>query len=137
MFSMIPSLETAISPRFPMCWRTLLFFRKALTLALLGAVCMLPGQLARGDDMTIYAIVLKDHKFDPAEIHVPSGKPFVVDVTNSDGDADEFEMLLPAIERSLQPGQEAKLRIRPLGPGHFPFFGESDPDSEHGVFVSE
>lgn len=93
--------------------------------------------LACADDLTTYQITLKDHRFTPAEIHVPTGKPFLVVVTNSNDAADEFEMLLPAVEKPLQPGQQGKLRIRPLGPGRFPFFGESDPDNEQGVFVSE
>jgi hypothetical protein len=92
---------------------------------------------ARADDLKTYEIVLKDHHFTPAEIHVPTGKPFIVLVTNASEGADEFEMLLPALEKTLQPGQQGKVRIRPLGPGHFPFFGESDPDNEQGVFISE
>ena len=92
---------------------------------------------ARADDLKTYEIVLKDHRFTPAEIHVPTGKPFFVLVTNASDGADEFEMLLPAVEKGLQPGQQGKVRIRPLGPGRFPFFGESDPDNEQGVFVSE
>ena len=95
------------------------------------------SSLAVADDMTIYQIELKDHKFTPSEIHVPTGKPFLVVVTNDNDAADEFEMLLPAVERPLQPGQQGKVRVRPLGPGRFPFFGESDPDNEQGVFVSE
>jgi hypothetical protein len=101
----------------------------ALGLALAGA--------ARAEDLTTYAITLKNHRFTPKEIHVPTGKPFLVLVTNADNAADEFEMLLPALERVIMPGEQGLMRIRPLGPGRFPFFGESDPDSEQGVIVSE
>jgi hypothetical protein len=89
------------------------------------------------DDLTTYAITLKDHHFTPAEIHVPSGKPFIVVVTNADPAAEEFEMLLPPLERIVRPGEQGKVKIRPLAPGRFPFFGENDPDSERGAFVSE
>jgi hypothetical protein len=92
---------------------------------------------AYSDDLATYSITLKDHHFTPSEIHVPTGKPFVVLVTNADPAAEEFEMLLPALERVIQPGEQGKMRIRPLGPGRFPIFGESDPDSERGAFVSE
>ena len=95
------------------------------------------ASLATADDLTTYQIVLESHKFTPSEIHVPTGKPFIVVVTNNNDAADEFEMLLPALERTLQAGQQGKMRVRPLGPGRFPFFGESDPDTEQGVFVSE
>ena len=92
---------------------------------------------ARADELPTYTLLLKDHKFTPSEIHVTSGKPFVVVVTNANGEADEFEMLLPAVEKGLAPGEQKQVRIRPLAPGRFPFFGETDPNSERGVFVSE
>jgi Cupredoxin-like domain len=91
----------------------------------------------RAEDIVTYEIMLKDHRFTPAEIHVPTGKPFNVLVTNATEGADEFEMLLPALEKTLAPGQQGKVRIRPLGTGRFPFFGESDPDDERGAFISE
>lgn len=106
-------------------------------LAAIGAVGLTFTGFARADDLATYEITLKDHKFTPSEIHVPNGKPFYVLVTNASDAADEFEMLLPALEKGLQPGQQGKVRMRPLGVGRFPFFGESDPDDERGVFVSE
>jgi Cupredoxin-like domain len=106
-------------------------------LAAIAALSLAVADLARADDLATYEIVLKDHKFTPSEIHVPNGKPFFVLVTNAGDSADEFEMLLPALEKGLQPGQQGKVKIKPLGVGRFPFFGESDPDDEHGAFVSE
>lgn len=104
------------------------------TFALLA---LMRADVASADDLTTYAITLQNHQFTPAEIHVPAGKPFIVVVTNANGDDDEFEMLFPALEKTLQPGQQGKVRIRPLAPGRFPFFGDADPDNERGVFVSE
>jgi hypothetical protein len=113
---------------------TLSFIRAVVAAALVfGAV-----DLVRADDeLTTYAITLKDHHFTPAEIHVPSGKPFIVVVTNADSAAEEFEMLLPPLERVVRPGEQGKVKMRPLAPGRFPFFGENDPDSERGAFISE
>jgi hypothetical protein len=105
--------------------------------AALSALCLAPACLARADDLATYEITLKDHHFNPAEIHVPTGKPFFVVVTNASDAPDEFEMLIPALEKTLQPGQQGKVKIKPLGPGRFPFFGESDPDNEQGAFMSE
>ncbi|MGA2042942.1 MAG: cupredoxin domain-containing protein [Roseiarcus sp.] len=89
------------------------------------------------EDLATYEVVLKNHAFAPAEIHVPTGKSFFVVVTNASEAADEFEMLIPAVEKGLQPGGQVRIRMRPLGIGRFPFFGESDPDNEKGAFVSE
>ena len=64
-----------------------------------------PPGLARADDLATYEITLKDHHFNPAEIHVPSGKPFFVcrhqvratPPTNS-------RCLIPALEKTLAAG---------------------------------
>ena len=103
----------------------------------LAAAVGLSIACARAEDLTTYTITLKNHRFAPAEIHVPSGKPFLVVVTNANGASDEFEMLLPPVERVIQAGEQGSVRIRPLGRGRFPFFGEADPDSEQGAFISE
>jgi hypothetical protein len=109
-----------------------LFFAGAFVL--LGLV---RAELASADDLATYEITLREHHFTPDEIHVPAGKPFIVVVTNASDGPDEFEMLFPALERPRQPGEQGKVRVRPLRPGRFPFFGESDPDNETGAFISE
>ena len=101
----------------------------AFVVASIGAV--------RAEDLATYSITLKNHRFTPAEIHVPSGKAFFVSVKNLDDTADEFEMHNPAIEKMIPPGEEGKARIRPLGPGRFPFFGDFHQDTAQGAFVSE
>jgi uncharacterized cupredoxin-like copper-binding protein len=101
----------------------------ALAVAVVGA--------AHAEDLATYSIVLKNHRFAPAEIHVPNGKPFFVSVNNVDDTADEFEMHRPAVEKVIPPGEKGKVRIRPLGLGRFPFFGDFHSDTAQGVIVSE
>ena len=100
-----------------------------LACAILGA--------ARAEDLATYAVTLRNHRFTPAEIHVPSGKPFFVVVTNADDTADEFEMHAPAVEKVVPPGDQGRVRIRPLAPGRFPFFGDFHQDTAQGAFISE
>ncbi len=101
----------------------------AFALAAVGA--------ASAEDLQTYSITLKNHRFTPTEIHVPTGKPFFVSVKNLDDTAEEFEMHNPAIEKVIPPGQEGKVRIRPLGPGRFAFFGDYHQDTAQGAIVSE
>jgi len=108
-----------------------------LRLSLTASALLVLAQPVLADDPPTYEITLTAHGFSPSEIHVAAGKPFFVLVKNGISHADEFEMLLPAVERGLQPGDQAKIRMRPLGQGRFPFFGENDPDNEKGAFVSE
>ncbi len=106
-------------------------------LAVLSAVLSLSALAARAEDLQTYALTLKNHKFTPAEIHVPTGKPFMISVTNLDDTADEFEMHAPAIEKVIPPGGEGKVRIRPLAPGRFTFVGEFHADTAQGAIISE
>lgn len=106
--------------------------------ALGGAVIALTfARAARAEDLQTYSITLKNHRFSPSEIHVPSGKPFNVSITNLDDTADEFDMQRPAVEKVIPPGGEGKVRIRPLSPGSFPFTGEFHADTAKGVIVAE
>ena len=108
-----------------------------LRAALAAAFAVAAIGAARAEDLATYSITLKNHRFAPAEIHVPSGKAFFVSVKNLDDTADEFEMHNPAIEKLIPPGEEGKARIRPLGPGRFPFFGDFHQDTAQGAIVSE
>ena len=98
--------------------------------------CVVAGS-ARAEDLATYSLTLKNHRFTPAEVHVPTGKAFFVSVKNLDDAADEFEMHAPAVEKVIPPGQEGRVRIRPLGPGRFPFMGEFHAETAQGVIVSE
>jgi Cupredoxin-like domain len=105
-----------------------------------SAICLLcPPAFgpAWAEDIVSYSVTLKNHRFIPAEIHVPSGKPFLVVVTNADDTPDEFEMNAPAVEKVIVPGQQGRVRIRPLAPGRFKFFDDFHQDTAQGAFVSE
>jgi hypothetical protein len=108
-----------------------------LVLRLAVGAAILAAATARAEDLKTYRLTLKDHKFTPAEIHVPSGAPFIVSVTNLDDTAEEFDMPRPAVEKIIPAGSEGKVRIRPLAPGRFPFTGEQHADTAKGAFVSE
>lgn len=108
--------------------------RGAALFAALGAAAI--GG-ARAEDLATYSLTLKNHRFTPAEIHVPTGKPFFIVVANQDDTADEFEMSNPAIEKLIAPGDQGRVRMRPLGPGRFVFFGDFHRDTAQGAIVSE
>ena len=82
-------------------------------------------------------VTLKDHRFSPAEIHLPAGKPAFLHVTNADESADEFEMRQLAIEKVVPAGDSVLVRLRPLGPGRYSFIGEFHEDTAQGVIIAE
>ena len=92
---------------------------------------------ARAEDLQTYSLTLKNHRFTPTELRVPNGKPFFVSVKNLDDTADEFEMSSPPVEKVIPPGEELKVRIRPLAVGSFKFKGDFHSDTAQGVIISE
>ena len=82
-------------------------------------------------------VTIKDHRFTPAEIHVPAGKPVTLNVKNEDETAEEFESHDLKIEKVIAGGTSGTVRLRPLDPGRYPFVGEYHEDTAKGVIVSE
>ena len=101
------------------------------------ALCLFAVAPAGAEDLKTYNVVIKGHKFQPAELHVVAGKPFLLVVVNQDAAADEFEMGSPPLEKVVQPGASGQMRVRPLAPGRFTFFDDFHPDTPNGAIVAE
>jgi hypothetical protein len=112
-----------------------------MKIATTGALALMIGlgatATALAEDLPEIAITLKDHRFTPAEVQVPTGKAVMLVVTNLDNQADEFEMHLPALEKVVPAGGTVKVRLRPLGVGSFPFFADFHRETGKGVIVSK
>ncbi len=93
--------------------------------------------LARADEPPQIKLNLKEHRFDPPELHVQAGKPVILFVTNEDDTAEEFDSTALKVEKIIAAGHYATIRLRPLGPGRYPFMGEFHPDTANGVVVAE
>lgn len=102
---------------------------------LLAGLCA--GAPSRADDPVQINVTLKDHRFEPAEIHVQTGKPTILLVTNQDDTAEEFDSSALKVEKVIVGGHYATIRLRPLGPGRYPFMGEYHSETAKGVVVSE
>jgi Cupredoxin-like domain len=106
------------------------------TIGWLGLALAL-GPSAGADELPTVPITIKDHRFVPAEVHVKTGQPTFLEVTNEDATAEEFESGKLAIEKVVVAGGKVKIRLRPLGPGRYTFFGDYHQDTAQGVIVSE
>ena len=103
--------------------------------ALLLASILAPGvPSARADDTVTLALTIKDHQFDPAEVHAPAGKPIAFRVKNLDTIAAEFESDTLHVERVIAAGGEAVVRVRPQQPGRYIFFDDFHRQTQ-GVLV--
>ena len=101
---------------------------------LIGFSWSSPGD---ADEVQNIPVTLKDHQFTPSEIHVPQGKPVMLTITNADATAEEFDSSALKVEKVIAGGTYGTVRLRPLGPGRYPFMGEYHPDTAKGVVVSE
>jgi Cupredoxin-like domain len=90
---------------------------------------------ARAQDAASVSIMLKDHKFSPAEPHAPAGKPIVITVKNLDAAPAEFESNMLRVEKVVTGGATITMRIRALEPGRYRFFDDFHPETEGFLVV--
>ena len=92
----------------------------------------------RGEEEVVtFTIVIKDHRFEPAEIRVPAGKRAVINLRNEDPTAEEFDSAELNIEKVIAGGRSGVVRLRPLDPGRYTFVGEYHSDTAKGVVIVE
>jgi hypothetical protein len=83
------------------------------------------------------ALVIKNHRFEPAEIRIPSGQKIKLLVHNQDASAEEFESHELNREKIIAGGAKATIFIGPLKPGRYPFYGEFNTKTAQGVVIAE
>jgi plastocyanin len=82
-------------------------------------------------------IVIRNHRFEPAELKVPANKPIALTVKNEDASSEEFESKEFKAEKVIAGKSQATIRISPLKPGRYKFFGEFHESTAKGVLVAE
>ena len=90
-----------------------------------------------GNEMAGIPVSLKDHRFFPAEIHVPANQPALILLNNHDGAAEEFDSTALKVEKVVPGHETGNVRIRPLPPGRYPFMGEYHADTARGVVIAD
>jgi plastocyanin len=104
----------------------------ALALAL-GAAISMPAAATEPE----VQIVIKDHRFEPAEVKVPAGKRVKLVVVNQDPTPEEFESHSLNREKVVPGGGKVTIFIGPLKPGKYPFYGEYNEATAKGVVIAE
>ena len=82
-------------------------------------------------------LVIKNHRFEPAELKVPAGQRVKLTVHNQDSTPEEFESHKLNREKVIAPGAKVVLFIGPLKPGKYEFVGEYNEATAKGVVVAE
>lgn len=84
-----------------------------------------------------FRIIIKDHKFEPAEIVVPANTKIKLIIENKDATPEEFESHAMHREKIIAGNRTAKILVGPLKPGNYPFFGEFHEDTARGVVIAK
>jgi hypothetical protein len=82
-------------------------------------------------------LVIKNHRFEPAELKVKAGEKIKLIVYNQDSTPEEFESHTMNREKLIPGGQKGTIYIGPLKPGRYTFFGEYNEKTAQGVVIAE
>jgi len=82
-------------------------------------------------------VVIRDHRFNPAEVHVPAGRKIRLVVDNQDATAEEFESHELNREKVIPGRAKATIFIGPLKPGRYPFVGEFNEATARGALIAK
>lgn len=103
----------------------------------LGLLAGLPAAYAQAPALPELTLTIEQHKFTPEELKVKAGQAFVLVVTNKDATSEEFESKELRVERIVPANKTLKLRMPPLKPGTYRFFGEYHEATAKGRIVAE
>ena len=112
--------------------------RAAVAIAvLLTANLLPPGGLARaaGNGNSSAHLLIREHRFEPSEIHLSAGTALQIAVENRDASVEEFESYDLDREQRVQPGEVLQVHVGPLKPGRYEFFGDFHRATAQGVLI--
>ncbi|MFO1219830.1 MAG: cupredoxin domain-containing protein [Burkholderiaceae bacterium] len=109
---------------------------RRLFVASLAAATALGAASAKAAEPEVL-LVIKNHRFEPAEVKVPAGQRIKLVVHNQDATPEEFESRSLNREKVVPAGAKATIFIGPLAPGRYPFAGEYNEATAKGVVVAE
>lgn len=101
--------------------------------AALGAIVAAASALGAQQGGAI-AISVKDHHFQPAEVHAPANQPLAITVKNLDTTPMEFESVSLRVEKVVTPGAAGTVHVRPLAPGRYEFYDDFHQETR-GILV--
>jgi plastocyanin len=86
---------------------------------------------------TEFKLVIKDHRFTPAELAVPAGQKVRLTIENQDPTPEEFESYELNREKVVPGNGTIVVFVGPLKPGKYEFFGEFNQATARGWLVAK
>jgi len=82
-----------------------------------------------------YHLAITEHRFEPAELVIPSGVKIRLVIENRDATPEEFESYELNREKIVPAKGTITVFVGPLKPGRYPFFGEFHEATAQGALV--
>jgi heme/copper-type cytochrome/quinol oxidase subunit 2 len=98
--------------------------RTGATVFAAALLALSAGARLHAEDTVSLSLVLKNHLFDPAEVHAPPGKPIAIHVKNLNDIVSEFESSELHFEKIVPVGSEVTVYVHPLQPGRYNFYDD-------------
>lgn len=119
---MIPNMEGMRSTAAGAC---------AAGAALLGCagllLCAAPtARVAAADELPTWTVVIANHRFIPAELHIPRGIKVRLIIDNQGNEFEEFDSHSLNREKHIPPRTQVSIFVGPLPPGRYLYESESD-----------
>jgi len=109
--------------------------RQLLPLLLVALMLQFGADGVRADDAVMLSITIKNHRFEPAELHADPGKAIAISVKNLNTIVSEFESSDLHFEKIVPVGSEMTVYVRPLQPGRYNFFDDFHRDTQGFLVV--
>jgi plastocyanin len=111
--------------------------RKTVFLLFVALAAAASCASARAEEVFAATITIRDHRFEPTEIHVPAGKRIALTVVNADPLSEEFDSAALKVEKVIAGKSQGVVHISPLSPGNYDFIGEYHEKTAKGRVIAE
>ena len=92
---------------------------------------------ASAADMPEFQLVIKDHRFTPAELEVPANTKIRLAVVNEDPTPEEFESYDFDREKIVPGNGRIVVFVGPLKPGKYEYFGDFNTATARGRLIAK
>jgi plastocyanin len=96
---------------------------------------VLISPLAKAEDPATFEVMLKDGKFEPAEVKAPANTAIVLKVKNMTSANVEFESEPLQFETVVKPNAEVLVKVKAQKPGRYVFFDDLHQDIKGALLV--
>jgi Cupredoxin-like domain len=110
--------------------------RNLAGVVILAIATLWTASAAHAGDLEL-SMVIRNHRFEPAELKVPAQQRIKLTVQNLDNTPEEFESHALNREKLIPAGAKVVIYLGPLKPGRYAFMGEFNSNTAKGLVLDE